>query len=80
MHHLIDPRTGRPCDSPWEQVTVCGASCIGADVAAKTAFLLGRTGPLWLDAMGLPGRFVSGGDVGLNRSWLRSIERPVACT
>ena len=25
QHHLIDPRTGRPADSPWEQVTVCGA-------------------------------------------------------
>src|SRR5262249_10237170 len=50
MHHLIDPRTGRPADSGWEQVTVCGGSCIAADLAAKAAFLLGSEGPDWLDA------------------------------
>jgi thiamine biosynthesis lipoprotein len=57
--HLIDPRTGEPSDSPWEQVTVSGASCLAADVAAKVAFLLGTDGPAWLDARGIPGRFVS---------------------
>ena len=79
-HHLIDPRSGLPADSPWEQVTVCGTSCVGADVAAKTAFVLGHAGPIWLDALGLPGRFVSGGGVTVNRSWRRSAECPVACT
>lgn len=56
--HLVDPRTGRPSDSPWEQVTASGASCLAADVAAKVAFLLGVDGPAWLDERGVPGRFV----------------------
>ena len=56
--HLVDPRTGAPSDSPWEQVTVSGASCLAADVAAKVAFLLGTDGPAWLDERGIPGRFL----------------------
>jgi thiamine biosynthesis lipoprotein len=79
QHHLIDPRTGRPAESPWQQVTVCGASCVGADVAAKAAFLLGHAGPTWLDAVGMPGRFVTAdGSVLANRSWRRSAAP--ACT
>jgi thiamine biosynthesis lipoprotein len=61
QHHLIDPCSGRPSNSPWEQVTVCGATCLMADVAAKAAFLLGRDGPDWLDARGMPGRFIRAG-------------------
>jgi thiamine biosynthesis lipoprotein len=56
--HVIDPRTSRPSDSPWEQVTASGSSCLAADVAAKVAFLLGEDGPEWLDARGIPGRFL----------------------
>jgi thiamine biosynthesis lipoprotein len=79
QHHLIDPRTGRSAVSAWEQVTVCGASCVGADVAAKAAFLLGPAGPAWLDAAGLPGRFVAhDGTVSSNRSWQRSVD--ATCT
>lgn len=79
QHHLIDPSTGAPASSPWEQVTVCGLSCVGADVAAKAAFLLGSAGPAWLDVRGLPGRFVtSAGDIVVNRAWKRSLER-AAC-
>jgi thiamine biosynthesis lipoprotein len=70
QHHLIDPRTGAPSDSPWEQVTVAGASCLAADVAAKAAFLLGVEGPAWLDRRSIPGRFVAPGEVVLtNASW-----------
>ena len=70
QHHLIDPRSGRPADSPWEQVTLCGATCLAADVAAKAAFLLGDHGPAWLEDRGLPGRFVArGGDVVATSGW-----------
>lgn len=76
QHHLIDPRTGRPSASPWEQVTVCGLTCLGADIAAKAAFLLGAHGPAWLDARGLPGRFVTtAGEVLPNRSWQTDLMR-----
>ena len=78
QHHLIDPRTGRPARSPWEQVTACGATCLVADIAAKAAFLMGDDGPGWLDARGMPGRFVrADGSVECNDSW-RPAE--VACT
>lgn len=59
VHHLIDPRTGRPSDTPWRDVTVVAYSCLAADVAAKAALLLGGAGPAWLQRRGLAGRFVS---------------------
>jgi thiamine biosynthesis lipoprotein len=69
QHHLIDPRTGRPSTSRWDEVSVCGATCLAADVAAKAAFLLGDDGPDWLDERNLPGRFVARGRTHENRSW-----------
>jgi thiamine biosynthesis lipoprotein len=69
QHHLLDPRTGRPSRSCWTQVTVAAATCLAADVAAKAAFLLGGDGPGWLDARGLPGRFLAGSAVVSNRAW-----------
>jgi FAD:protein FMN transferase len=57
QHHLIDPRTGRPCETPWQQVTVSAAACLQADIAAKAALLLGENGPRYLARHGLAGRF-----------------------
>jgi thiamine biosynthesis lipoprotein len=81
-HHLIDPVTGRPAGGPWEQVTVCGSSCLAADVAAKAAYLLGDDGPDWLDERGLPGRFLrDDGSVHENECWRASLQRQeAACT
>ena len=79
--HLVDPRTGRPSRSRWEQVTVSGASCLDADVAAKAAFLLGEAGPEWLDERGLPGRFLGrDGEVVLNETWRSALDREPVCT
>jgi FAD:protein FMN transferase len=69
QHHLIDPRTGRPSNSRWDQVTTAAASCLAADVAAKAAFLLSDDGPDWLDERGLPGRFVVGDAIVANAVW-----------
>jgi len=81
QHHLIDPATGRPSTTLWEEVTVCGANCFAADVAAKAAFLLGRDGPDWLDERGLPGRFLAEGRPHENASWRASVTaREPACT
>jgi FAD:protein FMN transferase len=79
QHHLIDPRTGFPCRSPWTQVTVVGASCLAADVCAKAAFLLGDDGPAWLDSRALPGRFVSDDRVLCNLNWSAALTRENAC-
>jgi thiamine biosynthesis lipoprotein len=78
--HLIDPLTRRPSESPWEQVTASGATCLAADVAAKAAFLLGERGPGWLDERGIGGRFVSlRGEIVENGCWSRALRVP-ACT
>ena len=68
-HHLIDPATAAPADARWECVTVCAATCLGADVAAKTAFLLGDDGPRWLERRGLQGRFQASSEIVLAGGW-----------
>jgi thiamine biosynthesis lipoprotein len=69
QHHLIDPRTGRPAESRWDEVTVAAGSCLAADVAAKAAFLLSEDGPAWLDERSLAGRFRDGEVFLENRAW-----------
>jgi FAD:protein FMN transferase len=79
--HLVDPATGRPSESPWEQVTASGATCLGADVAAKAGFLLAERGPEWLDARGIPGRLVAlGGEIVENETWAGAARPVQACT
>jgi thiamine biosynthesis lipoprotein len=81
QHHLIDPRSGRPAESPWAQVTACGANCLAADIAAKAGFLLGSAGPALLDERGIPGRFLTPeGEPTLNEAWRASMEGALACT
>jgi len=79
QHHLIDPRSGMPADSPWAEVTVNAGTCLKADIAAKAAFLLGPDGPGWLDSRGLAGRFLpEDGPPVLNEVWRESVIAPVA--
>jgi FAD:protein FMN transferase len=58
LHHLVDPRTGRPADSPWRTVSVAAKTCVDANVASTASFLLDDA-PGWLEARGLPARLVS---------------------
>lgn len=79
--HLVDPATGRAGDSPWEQVTASGATCLAADVAAKAGFLLGPRGPAWLDERGIPGRFLSrDGEIVANALWSQATKELATCT
>jgi FAD:protein FMN transferase len=79
QHHLIDAATGRPARSPWATVTVCGATCVGADVAAKAGFLLAEQGPQQLEQWGLAARFVGiGGDVVHTDPWRSQVDRQEA--
>jgi thiamine biosynthesis lipoprotein len=80
-HHLIDPRTGKPSTSRWSYVTVAAGDCVGADVAAKAAFLLDAHGPDWLDERSLAGRFVAAnGAVVRNAAWSDRVDAGVpAC-
>lgn len=54
LHHLIDPRTGRPAVTDLVEVSVLAATGADAEVLAKTALLLGReAGARFLDARSL---------------------------
>lgn len=46
LHHLIDPRTGRPSDSDAVQVTVIARNATEADYLAKVTLLRGATAGL----------------------------------
>ena len=62
-------------------MTASGATCLAADIAAKTGFLLGDDGPDWLDARGIPGRFVAaGGEIVENETWARATRVMQPCT
>jgi thiamine biosynthesis lipoprotein len=41
LHHLIDPRSGRPARTGLEEVSVVASSGVDAEITAKTALLLG---------------------------------------
>ncbi len=50
MHHLIDPRSGKPSEEDVLTATVIGQDVIQAEMAAKMIFLLGsHKGLAWLE-------------------------------
>lgn len=58
MHHIIDPRTGRPAAGRWRTVSVAAADCTDANIAA-TAMIAGRSRTAeWLELQHLPARLV----------------------
>lgn len=67
MHHLIDPRTGEPCHSDLHTVTALAPTVVRAEVAAKTALILGSiAGRAYLERRGLSGLLIDrGGDTQL---------------
>jgi thiamine biosynthesis lipoprotein len=70
LHHIIDPATGLPADTPWSMVTVAAASCVEANAAATAALIMGDRGPAWLDHLKLPARLVNiAGDVTFVGGW-----------
>ncbi len=70
LHHVIDPRTGRPAITPWRTVSVAAASCVDANVASTAALVLGEAAVSWLEQHGLPARLVSTrGDVAFVHGW-----------
>ena len=59
FHHLIDPRTGGPVDSPWRTATVVAATCVDANTAATAAIVMGDAAIAWFGTAGLPARLVA---------------------
>jgi thiamine biosynthesis lipoprotein len=59
VHHLLDPRTGRPAAGQWRTVSVAAASCLHANAASTAAIIRGARAADWLASLGLPSRLVS---------------------
>lgn len=59
VHHIVDPATGLPAETPWRTVSVAAASCAEANAASTAAIVRGAAAPAWLEAAGLPARLVA---------------------
>ena len=69
-HHVLDPWTGLPVESPWRTVSVAAATCVDANVAAVASLVFGRSAVGWLEHRGLPARLVGyAGDVATTCGW-----------
>lgn len=58
-HHIIDPATGLPAESPWRTVSVAAANCVDANIASTAAIVRGHEAAPWLQGAGLPARLVT---------------------
>jgi thiamine biosynthesis lipoprotein len=78
LHHIVDPRTGRPADGPWRTVTVAAATCADANAASTAAIVAGARARDWLTAAGLPARLTAhDGRVRRLGGWPAGDGRPV---
>ncbi len=70
MHHILDPRTGRPAAPVWRTVSVAALSCAEANTASTAAIIQGRDAIGWLTARQLPARLVgSDGSITTVAGW-----------
>jgi thiamine biosynthesis lipoprotein len=77
MHHLIDPRTGRPTDGPWRTVSVAADSALAANTASTCAIVLGARAESVLTGQGLAARLVgSDGRIVTTPGWPRPLDTP----
>lgn len=58
-HHIIDPRSGHPAQTPWRSVSAVAATAVHANAAATAGVILADEGPAWMDRHRLDARFVS---------------------
>jgi thiamine biosynthesis lipoprotein len=58
VHHVIDPRTGRPARPTWRMVTVAAPSCFEANTAATAAVVNSYSAMATLARSGLSARLV----------------------
>lgn len=58
LHHIIDPATGLPAQTPWTLVSVAAATCVEANAAATAAVIMGERALHWLNEARLPARLV----------------------
>lgn len=58
VHHIVDPRTGRPADGPWRTVSVYAPCALAANTASTAAIVLGADATGWFASRNLAARFV----------------------
>ena len=58
LHHILDPRTGRPAEAIWRTVSVAARTCADANIASTAAVIRGRDALGWLARLALPARLV----------------------
>jgi thiamine biosynthesis lipoprotein len=59
LHHILDPRSGRPVPVIWRTVSVAARSCVDANIASTAAIVRGDAAPAWLESVGMPARLVA---------------------
>ena len=59
LHHLIDPRIGRPTEGVLRTVSVAASTCTLANSASTAAIILGAQAASWLSERELPARLVT---------------------
>ncbi|MEV7340008.1 FAD:protein FMN transferase [Streptomyces sp. NPDC093544] len=59
LHHILDPHTGLPAQTPWRTVSVAAATCADANAASTAALVKGAGAERWLTRLGLPARLVA---------------------
>jgi thiamine biosynthesis lipoprotein len=59
LHHILDPRTGRPAERVWRTVSVAAYSCLRANTLSTAAIVRGHRAPALL--RGVPSRLVTPG-------------------
>jgi FAD:protein FMN transferase len=70
LHHILDPRTGRPARPTWRTASAVAVSCVLANAATTAAIVLGAAAPAWLEERAFPARLVSiGGTVSTVNGW-----------
>lgn len=59
LHHILDPRSGWPAESPWRTISVAAGSALHANIASTAAIIRGKRATGWLSGLGLPARLVA---------------------
>lgn len=58
LHHILDPRTGRPADPVWRTVSVAAQTCYAANTVSTAAVVRGWSALEWIRALGMTARLV----------------------
>lgn len=79
VHHILDPRTGRPAEPVWRSTTVAAPSCLRANAFSTAAIVLGRDASAWLASRGVDARLVdASGRVVVTGHWPEPEQAPAA--